>query len=269
MGSATREASATARAALSAQSALLATGGAAALATGEQLLAAGRVIGDSAQLRSTFADPSVPDAEKRAVIGKLFGGTSAATRAVLDAVATSRWSSHDDLLAGIEELGFSAIAASAGEGDDIIAELFSFGSAVTSDPELELAVGSKLGSSAAKAALVDTLLVGKASDQALAIVRHLVQQPRGRRIRALVTDAATTVAREGGFAIATVTVARELSDAQLTRLAAGLSARFGALRINQVVDPSLIGGLRVQVGDDVIDDSIATKLNTLKLQLAG
>lgn len=263
MGSATREASATARAALTAQS------GKAALATGEELLAAGRVIGDSAQLRSTLADASIPDAEKKAVIGKLFGGASAATRTVLDAIATSRWSSHDDLLAGIEELGFSAIAASAGDDDDVIAELFSFGSAVTSDPELELAVGSKLGGSAAKAALVDRLLAGKASSQALAIVRHLVQQPRGRRIRALVADAATIVAREGGFAIATVTVARELSDAQLKRLAAGLSARFGSLRINQVIDPSLIGGLRVQVGDDVIDDSIATKLGTLKLQLAG
>lgn len=263
MGSATREASATARAALAPQS------GKAALATGEELLAAGRVIGDSSQLRSTLADSSIPDAEKKAVIGKLFGGTSVATRAVLDAIATSRWSSHDDLLAGIEELGFSAIAASAGDGDDVIAELFSFGSAVTSDPELELAVGSKLGGSAAKATLVDRLLAGKASAQTLAIVRHLVQQPRGRRIRALVADAATIVAREGGFAIATVTVARELSDAQLKRLAAGLSARFGKLRINQVVDSSLIGGLRVQVGDDVIDDSIATKLNTLKLQLAG
>lgn len=268
MGSATREASSTARAALAAQGAVLAQS-ASALAVGEQLLAAGRVMGDSAQLRSTFADPSVPDAEKKAVVGKLFGSTSAATRSVLDAVVTSRWSSHDDMLAGVEELGFGAVAASAGSADDIVAEIFSFGRAVTSDSELELAIGSKLGSADAKLALVDKLLGGKASAQALAIVRHLVQQPRGRRIRALVTDATNTVAREGGFAIATVTVARELDAAQLKRLTAGLSARFGELRINQVVDPSLIGGLRVQVGDDVIDDSIATKLGTLKLQLAG
>src|SRR5690554_5820503 len=263
MGSATRQASETARAALADQS------GEAALATGEELLTAGRVIGDSAQLRSMLADPSVTDADKKAVLGSLFASLGAPTQAVLETIATSRWSSHDDMLAGIEELGFSAIAASANDSDDIIAELFSFGDAVTSDPELELAVGSKLGDPTAKVTLVDVLLRGKASNQAMSIVRHLVQQPRGRRIRALVTDAANTVAREGGFEIATVTVARELSDAQLTRLEAGLSARFGKLRINQVVDASIIGGLRVQVGDEVIDDSIATKLGTLKLQLAG
>src|SRR5690606_19215103 len=175
--SATRQASATARAALATQT------GTAALATGEELLTAGRVIGDSAQLRSTLADPSVTDADKKAVLGSLFASFGAPTRAVLDAVATSRWSSHDDMLAGIEELGFSAIAASASEDDDIIAELFSFGGAVTSDPELELAVGSKLGDSAAKAALVDSLLKGRVSDQTSSIVRHLVLQPRGRRIR--------------------------------------------------------------------------------------
>src|SRR5690554_6661985 len=107
MGSATRQASETARAALADQS------GQAALATGGELLTAGRIIGDSAQLRSMLADPSVTDADKRAVLGSLSASFGAPTRAVLDAVATSRWSSHDDLLAGIEELGFSAIAASA------------------------------------------------------------------------------------------------------------------------------------------------------------
>lgn len=262
MGSATRQASVTARAALPALS------GKAALSTGQELLTAGQIIGDSAPLRSTLTDTTVADSDKKKLIAELFASTSAPTRAVLVAVATSRWSSHDDMLAGIEELGVSAIAASAGDVD-LIGELFAFGSVVTSDPELELAVGSKLGDTQAKVALVDRLLKGKASEQTLAIVRHLVQQPRGRRIRALVTDAADIVAREGGLALATVTVAHELGDDQLARLAAGLESRYGKLRINQVVDASLIGGLRVQVGDDVIDDSIATKLTALKLQLAG
>lgn len=262
MGSATREASAAARAALPALS------GEAALATGEELLGAGRVIGDSAPLRSSLADPAIADSDKSKVVKSLFGSTSAATRAVLDAVATSRWSSHDDMLAGIEEIGIEAIAASA-DDVDIIAELTAFRAAVTSDPELELAVGSKLGDPAAKVALVDRLLAGKASEQTLAILRHLVQQPRGRRIRALIADASNIVARQSGLSLATVTVARELSDAQLERLAAGLESRYGKLRLTQVVDPSIIGGVRVQVGDDVIDDSVSTKISSLKLQLAG
>ena len=70
--------------------------------------------------------------------------------------------------------------------------------------------------------------------------------------------------------MATVTSATAISDAQVERLAAGLSAKYGRnLRINQVVDPGVIGGLRVQVGDDVIDGSVAKRLDDVRLQLAG
>jgi F-type H+-transporting ATPase subunit delta len=70
--------------------------------------------------------------------------------------------------------------------------------------------------------------------------------------------------------VATVSSARPLAAAQLERLEKGLAAQYGrALRLNQVVDPAVIGGLRVQVGDDVIDGSIASRLGELRLQLAG
>ena len=53
-------------------------------------------------------------------------------------------------------------------------------------------------------------------------------------------------------------------------LAKSLSSRYGRnLTINQVIDASVVGGLKVQIGDDVIDGSIATRLKDLRLQLAG
>jgi F-type H+-transporting ATPase subunit delta len=95
-------------------------------------------------------------------------------------------------------------------------------------------------------------------------------QPRGRSVRVALRKTAAIVASQEGLSIATVTSARPRSDAQLERLQAGLSRAYGRdLRFNQVVDPSLIGGLRVQVGDDVIDSSVATRLADVRLQLAG
>jgi F-type H+-transporting ATPase subunit delta len=263
MGSATREALA------SAVATLASVVGTDDLQTGEQLLESGRIIGDSAPLRAALADQSAEGSDKRGIIGALFGSYTPAAREVLSAVVEQRWSSEDDLLAGIEELGIRAVAASAPQELSIESELFSFESAVSSDSELELAVGSKLGSTEAKVSLVQSLLAGKASAQTIAIVRHLVEQPRGRRIGELLRFATRVVADQSGFSIATVTSAAPLAQAQLDRLVQGLASQYGrGLRVNQVVDPSIIGGIRVKIGDDVIDGTVATKLNDLRLQLA-
>jgi F-type H+-transporting ATPase subunit delta len=118
--------------------------------------------------------------------------------------------------------------------------------------------------------LVDRLLSGKASAQTLAIVNHLVQQPRGRRIGELLRRAADIVAEQRGFEIVTVTTASLLTPAQLDRLVKGLEAQYGrALRVNTIVDPSVLGGVRVQIGDDVIDGSVASRLSSLRQKLAG
>jgi F-type H+-transporting ATPase subunit delta len=252
------------------RAALTALGSQTSLAAGEELFAAGRVIGESAQLRAALADPSAASAAKGAVVEKVFSSLGASARQLLVVVAENRWSSEDDLLAGIEELGLRVVAETATAATPIEAELFAFGTAVSSNADLELAVGSRLGSSASKAALIETLIGTKVSAQTVAIVSHLVQQPRGRRIAELLRTAARIVADQAGLSIATVTTASPLSVAQLERLGKGLAQSYGReLRINQVVDASVIGGVRVQIGDDVIDGSIASRLNELRLQLAG
>lgn len=264
MGSATREALAQARAALAARS------GTADLVTGEQLFAAGRVVGDSAQLRAALADPAAAPQAKQAVVAKVFATFTDEARALLGDLVAARWSSAEDLLAGIEEIAIRVTARSAGADVDIVAETFVFGSAVTSDAELELAVGSKLGAPEARGDLVTRLLQGKTSPQTTAILSSLVQQPRGRRIGELLRRVTDVVADEAGVAVATVTAAAPISAEQVSRLETSLSGQYGRdIRINLVIDPTLLGGLRVQVGDDVIDGSVATKLHDLRLQLAG
>lgn len=263
---------ATTRQALEASKAALAdASGAGELATAEQLLAAGRVIGGSAQLQSVLGDSSTDRATKVSALKAVFGTSlSGGVFDLLGTVVSHRWSNDDDLLAGIEELGLRAAADSAPTGTDIEGELFAFGKAVASNAELELAISSKLGDSESKIALIDRLLSGKVSAQSLAILRHLVSQPRGRRINALIRQAAAIVADQTEHAIATVTTAKPIAAAQLARLQSGLAANYGRnLKVNQVVDPELVGGVRVQIGDDVIDGSVASRLQELRLQLAG
>lgn len=263
MGSATRKA-------LAGTYATLRALGRAELRVAEDLLAAGRVIGSSKQLRTALTDSEADAAQKRALVEAVFGSRlTADSVTLLTDLASNRWSDSSDLLEGIEDLGFRVASESAGDVA-IDAELFAIERAVASDSGLELALGSKLNPTDSKVKIVDRLLAGKASPQTVAIVNHLVQQPRGRRIGELLRQAAAIVAEQRGFQIATVTSASPISAAQLDRLVQGLETQYGrALRVNTIVDPSVLGGVRVQIGDDVIDGSVASRLSSLRQKLAG
>lgn len=263
MGSATRES-------LERAEAVLAGFTGVTLQTGEQLLEAGRLIDGSAQLRSVLADPSIESSDKGRLVGTIFSSVDTPAAAVLRTVAESRWSTSGQMLDSIEELGIRAIAGASGDDGTIESELFAFAKAVESDPELELALGSKLGDPSRRVQLVDRLLTGKAGEGTVILLRYMVQQQRGRRIGELIEHVAEVVAGDAGAMVVKVTSATSPTDTQLERLRTALAARFGRTpRFNLSVDPELVGGLRVQVGDEVIDGSIANRLADLRLRLAG
>ena len=263
MGSATRGALAGTRAELAAL-------GRAELPVAGDLLAATRVIAETPHLRTALTDNEAEPAEKRALLERIFGGkVTPAAVALLASAASERWSSASDFLDGLEELGLRVAADAAGDAQ-VDAELYAFQRTVASDAELELALGSKLGSTGAKVQLVERLLGPVASPATVLIVRHLVQSPRGRRIGGMLREVASIVADQRGFDVATVTSATPLTDDQIARLEQTLGAQAGRrIRFDSTVDPSVLGGVRVQIGDDVIDGSVASRLNDLRQKLAG
>jgi F-type H+-transporting ATPase subunit delta len=262
MGSATRSALGSARTALAAEEELT-------LATGEQLLAAARALSGSPQLRAVLGDPAIPAAEKSKLIGRAFSRVDAVAGRLLAVVAESRWSNQEELVDGVEELGIRVIAT-AGSGAAVEGELFSVGRVIAGNPELELALGSKLGDPAAKAVLVERLLANKAAEETVAILGNLVQNPRGRRIGEMIAHAAGIVADAADRLVATVTTATVLSATQLERLERLLAHQYGrGVIVDVIVDPAILGGLRAQVSDEVVDGTIASRLADLRLQLAG
>ncbi len=235
-----------------------------------ELFAAARAVGDSSQLSGALADSSAPVAARRQVVAAVFGGSvSATTASLLTTAVEQRWSSASDFVDAVEELAIRA-AALAEPSADVEDELFRFSRTVAENSELELALGSRLGDASAKGTLVDTLHAGRASKATTLIAASLVQQPRERRVRRLLSRATRLVADQRGRKVATVFAASPLSDAQADRLAGALSQRYGTrVSINTVVDPAVVGGLRVQIADDVIDASVSSRLADLRQQLAG
>ena len=65
-------------------------------------------------------------------------------------------------------------------------------------------------------------------------------------------------------------VAQPLAQADRDRLSAALARTYGReVHLNVVVDPDVIGGIRVEIGDDVIDGTVSTRLDEAGRKLAG
>ena len=265
MGSATREALDAGRADVGGVS------GRIELQTAEDLFSVAQTLGSSAQLRGPLGNAAAGASARSALARAVFAGqvSDAALELVVDAVER-RWSSAADLTLGIEDLGIRVAAVSADSPEQIGRELFVVGEAVTSDSGLELALRSRLVDRSRKAALVDQLLGRDAAPQTVAIVRQLVLQPADRTIREGLRHASDLVADQAGESIAIVTSAVPLSDDQRDRLGRTLTAQYGrTYAVNVVVDPSILGGLRVRVGDDVIDGSVSSRLADARRRLAS
>lgn len=70
--------------------------------------------------------------------------------------------------------------------------------------------------------------------------------------------------------VAVVTSAVPLSDGQKQRLGAALAKLYGRpMHLNLDVDPEVIGGIRVQVGDEIIDGAVADRLEDARRRIVG
>jgi len=233
------------------------------------LFAAALGLSGSKALRGALADSSVDQKALQALAASAFASLSTDAKKLIGSLVSLPWSAPEDLQAALEELGIRMFAQVAGESD-LVGELLAIQALIHSDPEVELAVGSKRASGEAKAALVSALVGGKVSAEAEAIVRHLVSDSRGRRIGRMLSDAAEIVADQGGKGLAVVTVATSLSAAQQAHIEKLLEEKYRRPHyIAQRVDDSVVGGARIRVGDDVIDGSVATRLQDLRMKLAG
>jgi F-type H+-transporting ATPase subunit delta len=234
-------------------------------ALAEDLFAACGALDSSASLRRALVDPSRDATAKRALVQALFGPrVSAPATGLLGALVSQRWADDRDLGDAIETLAVEAVAATAeaqGGLDALEDDLFRFGRVVAADSGLRDALSAQGGDEDVKAALVEALLAGKVSAQTIRLVRQAATSARGRRFAVVLQSYLAVAARRREQLTATVTAAVALDDAQRQRLAQALSRIYHkAVQITVLLDPAVVGGIRVQVGDEVVDGTILRRL---------
>jgi F-type H+-transporting ATPase subunit delta len=240
---------------------------------GPQLFGVVDVLDANPALRRVLTDPSTESEAKAALAARILGSAveSATVDVVKDAVSR-RWNAGRDLSDALETAGVAALVAhadTAGRLDALETELFEVGRVVTGDAELRGVIADRSVPAEAKATLLDRLLVGKVSDETSALSKQAAKARTGSFEKVIATFG-DVAARRRDRLVALVRVAYELGEAERDRLASALATKYGrAVHLNIVVDPAVVGGIVVSVGDEVIDATMSSRLEAARRQLAG
>lgn len=154
--------------------------------------------------------------------------------------------------------------------DRVEDELFRLARTVEGAGELSQRLSDPGTDVAAKADLAVELLQGRAHPQTVAAVVFVLQAGHGRRLIEIADEAVRLAAQERATSVAEVRSAVPLDESQRQRLAEVLQRSTGQpVDVKVVVDPEVVGGLSVRIGDTVIDGSVARRLTDMKSRLTG
>ena len=241
--------------------------------TGDELFAVTRLLDSEHGLRRALSDTSREGAEKADVMRRLLHGkVSAVTEELAAEAAAGKWATSGDFSDAIEQLAIESLTVAAQFGgtlDDLEDDLFRFGRVVSGQPGLREALTGP-ADTAAKESLLSNLLSRKVSAPSLALMTQLLTHTRGRSPQAALDLAAGIAAQRRQQLIAVVRVAVNLTAAQRQRLVTALTRAYGqGVHLNVVHDPSVVGGMSVQIGDELIDGTASTRLSDVQRKLAG
>ena len=161
------------------------------------------------------------------------------------------------------------LAKDAGSVDAVSADLDGFGALLAGNGDLQRLVRSPVfGADEQAAALGAILAKGKIGGLTGNFIQLVARNRRLFVIEDIITAFRALAAADRGEVSASVTSAQELKPAQIKSLQTALKSITGkTVTLNQQVDPSILGGLIVKVGSRMIDTSLKTKLNSLKLRM--
>jgi F-type H+-transporting ATPase subunit delta len=240
---------------------------------GDELLDVAGLLRREPRLRRALSDPARKGAERVELLRNLLAGkVGDETVDLVGALVAGRWSSPVQLLNATERLGVDALLTSADRADklgDIEDELFRLGQVVDGDNMLAAALGDSTAGLDRRLELLRDLIADKVNPVSLRLARLALAGFGGRGFSASLGRLVELAAGKRDRSIAYVTTAVPLSDSEEQRLAARLSEMYGRQVSPKIdVDPRIIGGMRVKVGSDLYDGTVARRLAEARAALA-
>lgn len=237
-----------------------------------ELFAVVDAVQEQPALRRSLTDPGLTEDQRKSLVRQLFGNrVSPAAATVVEQAVGMRWGGGRSFLTAVERQGVRAelrAAQQAGQLDNLEEELFRFARTVAADAGLSEALRDRRTDVAARRSLVQNLLTGKVQQATLVLAQRAVAGRQGSFDDTVehYLELAADLRHRG---LATVRVAQPLTPAQHERLRAALSRQVGReIAMHVIVDPEVLGGVRVELGDEVIEGTVAGRLDdaTRRLQ---
>jgi len=193
---------------------------------------------------------------------------------VLKSAVSERWSANSDLIDAIELVSRQALlirAERAGTVDEVEEQLFRFSRILDVQPRLAILLGDYEVPAEGRVRLLRNVLESASIDInpiAADLLSKTVELLRGQPAEAAALALAEVAVARRGEVVAQVNAAAELSDAQQERLTRVLSRVYGhPVTVQIQIDPELLGGLAITVGDEVIDGTLSSRLAAAQTQL--
>ena len=219
----------------------------------------------SAGLRRALTDPARDAASKAVLVSDLFNKVvKAPALGLITTAASLRWSAPYDLADAIEQVAVEAEAAAANAEnilDQVQDELFSFSKAIIENPDFRTALTSNSDTLARKVELIKSIYGSKYSTSSVKLINQVVTGRGGRSIEKTLSAHIHAVTARRNRVNAFIKSSIALTSAQKEKLSSSLTKKIGqSVHLNIDIDPSVIGGVSIRFGDEVIDGTIKNRL---------
>ena len=242
---------------------------------GNELFSVTNVLDRNIRLERALTDPSRPVEDKVALLNELVGDQAhEMTMKILTDLVGRRWSRVSDIANAVEDFGVDGMMYYADATDatlQVSIELAELHSALLNLPVVRSGLSSDRAPAEARIKLLYALVGNKDLNKVtMRLAEHAACNPRRRRYLSMIHWLINKFSRHMGESMVTLTTAAPLNPEQIDKLIAVYSKRLGRpVHINSNVDPTVIGGMRIEIGDEVTDNTVVAQLQQLQRRVTN
>ena len=235
---------------------------------GREIFSVADTIGELVAFRRGLTDSSRNGADREKLARDVFATrVSEPVMYLLSQLVRERWSKDSDLMTALEELGVQTLLANAEKADrlgGVEEELYRCLRILGEERSLRVVLGDR-GYQRGKREELAREVFSETIPETLELVARAVYRAPESTIAQSLNHYIAEAAQRGHHLVASVTVASPLSPEQKERLSRILTSRYGEdVVVHVSVNPRVVGGMRIHVGEDVIDGTLETRISNVR-----